>query len=273
MKTTIWEKAETVREPVGEWIFTPVEESGGPHHATGREPGGDEEPEGPPNCSIALIGDGTVACDFFPPANRPESHLLVRLRRAFPDQQFLVQNVAAPGESAGEALRSGRLEQVIAAVPQVHLAFVRYNIDENDPGGVRGHINSLQQLGEALRRQYPGITAIFETGIWVHHPSHFTGDSHARLGPMYDQVRGWATEIGYPIVDVYSKMQAEAAKGNWDLRVRGLPSREQVVLDDSFDAFFGEEPVYFANIHPNSRCLGLIAEWEVAMIKQLARKV
>jgi hypothetical protein len=270
MTTTIWEKAQPVREPVGEWIFTP-EDGRAPHAATGNEPTGDEEPAGPPNCSIALIGDGTVACEYFPPANRPESHLLVRLRRAFPDQQFLVQNVAAE-ESAAESLRTGRLDQVFAAVPQVHLAFVRYNIDENHTGGVRAHVNSLQQVGEALRRQYAGITVIFETGIWVHHPSHFTGDSSARLGPMYDQVRGWATEIGYPIVDVFSKMQAEASKGNWDLRVRGLPSREQVVLDDSFDQFFGDEPVYFANIHPNSRCLGLIAEWEVAMIKQLARK-
>jgi hypothetical protein len=45
-----------------------------------------------------------------------------------------------------------------------------------------------------------------------------------------------------------------------------------VVLDDSFDPFFGDEPLYFANVHPNSRCLALIAEWEVAMIRQLARK-
>jgi hypothetical protein len=270
MSTTFWDKAETVQEPVGEWIFTPEEDGQRPRYAMGDEAAG-EEPAEPSACSIALIGDGTVACDYFPPANRPENHLLVRLRHAFPDQQFLVRNVAA-AENAAESLRSGRLEQVFAAIPQIHLAFVRYNLDENDTAGSRSHINSLQQIGEALRRQYPGVTVIFETGIWVHHPSHFIGDSHARLGPMYDQVRGWATEIGYPIVDVFTKMQAEAARGSWDLRVRGVSSREEVVLDDSFDAFFGDEPLYFANIHPNSRCLGLIAEWEVAMVKQLARK-
>ena len=33
-----------------------------------------------------------------------------------------------------------------------------------------------------------------------------------------------------------------------------------------------KEPLFFANIHPNSRCLSLIADWEVAMLKLLARK-
>src|SRR5438876_933372 len=83
-----------------------------------------------------------------------------------------------------------------------------------------------------------GITVIVETGIWVHHPSHFVGDSHAHAAPLYDRVKAWAVETGYPVVDVYQKMQAEAAKGNWDLRVRGLPTPEQTVIDDTFDEFF-----------------------------------
>jgi hypothetical protein len=273
MTTTVWdwEKAAPVREPVGEWIFTPEGDQERNGRAQQEMPGREEiEPE---TCSVALLGDGTVACEYFPPANRPENHLLVRLRKAFPEQRFVVQNLGAPGETPGSLLRSRRLERIFASLPQLHLAFIRYNIDEEDADGVQGYIRSLKQLGDALREQYPGLTLIFETGIWVHHPAHCTGDSHARLGTLYDQVRGWATEVGYPVIDVYGKMQAEAAKGNWDLRVRGLPSREHVVLDDSFDAFFGEEPLYYANIHPNSRCLGLIADWEVTMLRQLARKI
>src|SRR4051812_40811169 len=217
MTTTIWEKAEPVQEPVGEWIFTAegeaFEADGAGSQREAEQPEAAAEPD---VCSIALFGDGTVTCDYFPPANRPENHLMVRLRKAFPEQRFLVQNLAAPGETAADLLRSGRLEQIRGAIPQIHLAFVRYNMDESDPGGARGQIGSLKLLGDALREQYPGITVIFETGIWVHHPAQFTGDSHARLGPIYDQVRGWATEVGYPIVDVFTKMQAEAAKGNWD---------------------------------------------------------
>jgi hypothetical protein len=272
MTTTIWEKAEPVQEPVGEWIFTPEGDTFADGAYSEREAAQPEEATEPEVCSVALLGDSTVTCDYFPPANRPENHLMVRLRKAFPEQRFVVWNLARAEETAAELLRSGRLEQIFSAFPKLHLGFVRYNIDEGDPAGVRGYIGCLKQLGDALREQYPGITVIFETGIWVHHPAHFTGDSHARLGPQYDQVRGWAAEIGYPVVDVYAKMQAEAAKGNWDLRVRGLPIPDQTVVDDSFDQFFGEEPIYFANVHPNSRCLGLIAEWEVTMIRQLARK-
>ncbi len=51
-------------------------------------------------CCVALIGDCTMACTYFPPANRPENHLAVRLRRAFPGRPFVVHNLAADGESA-----------------------------------------------------------------------------------------------------------------------------------------------------------------------------
>jgi hypothetical protein len=228
--------------------------------------------EAPASASIALMGDSTVACHYLPPANRPENHLLVRLRREFPDRRFVVQNVAGEGESPAADLRSGRLERLFAAVPQMHLAFLRYNIRDTEPEGFQEHLDGLQTCCGALRQRYPGITVIIETGIWVHHPSHYVGDSHAHAAPRYDQVKAWAVEAGYPVVDIYQKMQAEAAKGNWDLRVRGLPTPEQTVVDDTFDAFFGEEPLFFANLHPNSRCLALIADWEVGMLKLLARK-
>src|SRR4051812_10156845 len=95
-------------------------------------PPGEEIPgEGMPNTgSIALLGDSTVACQYLPPANRPENHLLVRLRRAFPERRFEVQNLAGEGESPAGDLRSGRLERIFAAVPQMHLAFLRYNLRE-----------------------------------------------------------------------------------------------------------------------------------------------
>jgi hypothetical protein len=272
-KTVTVQEPVTVREPVGEWIFDPKDDSANSARWVG---GPENEPERPveePNvCSIALLGDGTVSCEYFPPANRPENHLMVRLSRAFPEQRFVVRNLATPGETPGSFLGSGKLEKIKELLPQLHLVFVRYNLDEADPRGVKGCIEDLAALGEALRRQYPGVTMILETGIWVHNTAPFGGDSYARLAPLYDQVRGWAMEVGYPIVDIYTKMQTEANKGSKDLRVRGLPTWEQTVLDDSFDEFFGDEPVYFANIHPNSRCLGLIAEWEVTMIKNLARK-
>jgi hypothetical protein len=56
---------------------------------------------------------------------------------------------------------------------------------------------------------------------------------------------------------------------NRDLRVQGLPVPEQTVVDDSLDAYFGDDPACFTNIHPNSTCMGLIAGWEVTLLKKL----
>src|SRR4051812_39441538 len=80
--------------------------------------------------AIALLGDSTVACRYLPPANRPENHLLVRLRRAFPERGFEVQNLAGDSDGPAAELRSGRLERLFAAVPSIHLAFLRFNLGD-----------------------------------------------------------------------------------------------------------------------------------------------
>ena len=48
------------------------------------------------------------------------------------------------------------------------------------------------------------------------------------------------------------------------LRCRHLPGIR--FEERSGDAFFGQDPAFFTNIHPNSRCLALIAEWETAAL-------
>jgi len=94
-------------------------------------------------------------------------------------------------------------------------------------------------------------------------------DRNARLEPLYDAMREMARSEGYYVVDIFTNMQIETARGNWDLRMRGLPDPEHTILDDSFDKFFGGDPAFFTNIHPNSRCIGLIADWEVAKLREL----
>ena len=81
-------------------------------------------------------------------------------------------------------------------------------------------------------------------------------------------MRSMAEAEGYPLVDIFIRMRLETEKGNWDLRVRGLPDPEHTIVDDSFDAFFAHDPAFFTNIHPNSRCMGLIADWEVEKVKE-----
>jgi hypothetical protein len=113
------------------------------------------------------------------------------------------------------------------------------------------------------------VAIIIETGIWVDHPEHYIWDRNSRLAPLYRAMKRFAADQDYPVVDVFRNMEIETIRGNWDLRVRGLPDPEHTIIDDSFDEFFGDDPAFFTNVHPNSRCLGLIADWEIAKLKEL----
>jgi hypothetical protein len=222
-----------------------------------------QEPPFETSCCIALFGDCTVDVDF-PPAMRPENHLAVRLRRAFPGQPFIIRNLADSGGTAG-TFDETRLDDL----PRLDIAFIRYGVNDRKRDGISGCIANLKALCELIERRYAGVTIIIETGIWVDHPEHYIWDRNSRLAPLYQAMKRFAAERGHPVVDIFRKTEIETARGNWDLRIRGLPDREHTIIDDSFDQFFGDDPAFFTNIHPNSHCLGLIAEWEVAKLKEL----
>jgi acyl-CoA thioesterase-1 len=220
------------------------------------------------SCCIALFGDCTVDVDF-PPAMRPENHLAVRLRRAFPGQPFLIRNLAESGGTAGDLIASGRMEAALATLARLDVAFVRYGVNDRKRDGIPACIANLEALCGRVVQKSVSAAIIVETGIWVDYPTHYLFDRNARLGPLYQAMRELAAEKGYPMVDVYAKMEMETRRGNWDLRVRGLPDREHTIHDDSFDQFFADDPAFFTNIHPNSRCLGMIADWEVEKLRAL----
>jgi acyl-CoA thioesterase-1 len=94
-------------------------------------------------------------------------------------------------------------------------------------------------------------------------------DRNAKLAPLYDAIRRMAESEGHPLLDIFAKTRAETERGNWDLRVRGLPDREHTIVDDAFDRFYGDDPAFYTNIHPNSNGMGLIADWQVAKLREL----
>lgn len=227
------------------------------------------EPRPEEACCIALVGDCTVSCLRWPPANRPESHLAVRLRRAFPVQPFVIRNISDEGGSAGSFLASGKLDGLFDALPRLHIVFVRFGVNDRKRDGVPGCIANLQELCRRLASHYQGIAVVVETGMWVDYPGHYMWDRNSKLAPLYDAMRSMAESESYPIIDIFANMREETQKGNWDLRVRGLPDPDHTIVDDSFDKFFADDPAFFSNIHPNSKCLGLIADWEVDKLKDL----
>ena len=219
-------------------------------------------------CSIALIGDCTVACTYFPPANRPQNHLAVRLRRAFPNQPFVIRNLAQDGESADDFLKPQRFDKAFADISRLDIAFIRYGINDRKRHGISGCIANLQIVCEAVRQRFPGVTLFIETGIWVDYPTHYLWDRNASLGPLYEAMRTWAQEADYPVVDIYARTvrpKPNAATGTCgcaacqyqNIRLWMTPSM----------TFFGDDAAFFTNIHPNSRCMGLIAEWEIEQIR------
>lgn len=234
-------------------------------------PYSDEARAAAPNPSIAftiaLIGDCTVACDYFPPSNRPENHLSVRMRRAFPTLPPRIVNLARNGETADGFLRPERWDAAFAGVARIDAAFIRYGINDRKRHGVDACVGHLSALCGALQKRYQGSKLFLETGIWVDYPRHYLWDRNAALAPLYQAIVALARTEGHGVVDIFARTKAEICRGNWDLRVRGLPAPEHTIVDDAFDRFFGDDPAFFTNIHPNSRCLGLIAEWEVEALQ------
>jgi len=218
---------------------------------------------------IALIGDCTVCCDYLPPANRPESHLAVRLRRAFPGQPFVIRNRSDNGGTARGFLEMGGVDGLFAAMPRLHVAFLRFGVNDRKRDGVAACVRYLALLCERLRGRYPQLAIVIETGLWVDYPDHYMWDRNARLALLYDAMRSMSREAGCELLDIFDMTRAEVERGNWDLRVRGLPDPKHTIVDGSFDGFFGDDPAFFTNIHPNSRCLGLIAEWRVEKLVEL----
>lgn len=220
-------------------------------------------------CCIALLGGCTVSCDQWPPAMRPENQLAVRVRRAFPDQPFVIRNFGEAGVTAGGFVNSGRLDRLRGELPRLRVAFLRFGIADRKHEGISKTIENLGRLCDRFEEAYEGVRIIIETDMWVDYPEHYLWDRNPRLTPLYEEMRRFAGERGYPIIDIFTQMAEETRNGNWDLRVRGFPDPEHTILDDSLDEFFGDDPAFFTNIHPNARCLALIAEWEAAMLREL----
>jgi acyl-CoA thioesterase-1 len=197
-------------------------------------------------------------------------NLAIRLHRAFPGQAFVIRNFGDAGETAGEFLSRGRVEIIREALPHLDVVFLRYGIADRKREGIPKTVENVTRLCRRLKEVFPSVAIIIETDMWVDYPKHYLWDRNPHLAPLYDRLRHMATSEGYALVDIFANVEAETRQGNWDLRIRAVPVEGmRGIQDDSFDDLFGDDPAFFTNVHPNARCLGLIAEWEVAKLKEL----
>ena len=238
---------------------------------------GPESPQAT-SCCVAYLGGCTVAGGAWDGARVGQSrelayesqfHLAVQLRRRFPGQPFVIRNFAEDGVTASQFLDRGRLEAMREVLPRVDVAFLRYGIADRKHEGIPKTIHSIESLCARLAATFQGITLVLETDMWVDYPAHYLWDRNPRLAPLYEELRQLAAAKRYPLVDIYSKVEAETASGNWDLRKRATLGPDHVINDASLDSVFGDDPTFFTEVHPNSHCLRLIAEWEVEELEEL----
>jgi len=238
--------------------------------------GPEPSPEG--SCCIAYLGGCTLSGGGLAGVGitrgdeicLTQFNLAILLRRAFPGQPFVIRNFGEGGVTAGQFLARGGVETLREVLPHLHIAFLRYGIADRKHEGVGKTVENVAALCTRLKDVFPGVTIAIETDVWVDYPEHYLFDRNPRLAPLYGELRELAASEGYAVVDIFAHMEAETQQGNWDLRIRAVPVQGmRGIPDSSFDALFGDDPAFFTDIHPNPRCLALIAEWEVAKIREL----
>jgi len=157
-------------------------------------------------------------------------------------------------------------------MPRIDVAFIRYGITDRKEYGAERFVELLGQLCSKLEQDFPGIQPVIETGMHVDYPRHYPFDRNAKLSPLYEKARRFAAERGYPVADIYSELKRRTAGGDWDWRIRGLgigtPSSPH---DDSQDHLHKGDPDWFFNIHPNRRCIRLVAGMEADVLTDLGR--
>ncbi len=211
---------------------------------------------------IGLMRDGELCLTQF--------NLAIRLRRGFPGQPFVIRNFGEAGVTAGQFLSRGYVEKIRDILPHLDIAFLRFGIADRKREGIEKTVENVRRLCRRLKEVFAGVTIIIETDMWVDYPQHYLFDRNPHLAPLYDKLRDLAASEGHRVVDIFAKMENETREGNWDLRCRIVPVEGIAQIpDDSLDRLFGDDPAFFTDIHPNPRCLGLIAQWEVVALREL----
>jgi len=217
---------------------------------------------------LLQIGDCTLATSYMPEQHRNERLLAAKLRELYPDDQITVTNEGLDGEHVLGFLK--RYERTLRRVPRPDYVLIRFGVNDRRAYGMDGFREQLGLLCARLRKDFPAVRILLETGIFVDYPAHYEFDRNAILQPMYDVIRETGRQGNFPVVDVYRRMERETAAGNWDLRVRGygVVDDEIPVLGAGQDHLHLGDVRWWTNIHPNPRGIAVIADEEAAVLKQ-----
>lgn len=220
---------------------------------------------------VALFGGSSVATTYLPEESKHHAVLEKELAKAYPGQAIKVSNFADNGEFIARYLLRGTYEKHRESVPGIDVAIIRFganDIKRMDGAEYRGQ---LEKFIELLKKDFPRIQIILETGMYVDYPAHYSSDRNKKLNPAWQVSRDIAAKDGYPLVDYYETVKVETAAGNWDVRVRtkrkDKPAGERFILDASQDAGKENDPKWFTDIHPNPKGVQMAVREEVKTLK------
>jgi lysophospholipase L1-like esterase len=194
---------------------------------------------------VAHFGDSTSACSYLKPEERVDAVLNKLLAARYPKQKVVNLNLARDGEFIRQLLDGGLTlgketvkpryaEKILPKVKKMDIAILRYGQNDwkleqrkdlaPDGYGTEAFRKDYERLIATLRKDYPGVQIVLETGTC------FGDDSWTdKLSRRYwDAVRALAAEGKLPLADNHKRWQDELAKEKRPLRNDGHPTLEGV---------------------------------------------
>lgn len=212
---------------------------------------------------IVLFGGSSVLTSYLPEEAKHHVVLQALLHDAYPDQAMEIKNWADNGEFIARYLLRGTYEKHRVVQPGIDVAIIRFGTNDQKRMDVAEYHRQMEKFLALLRRDFPGIQIVLETGVYVDFPAHYRFDRNQVLSPYWEVSRQIASQEGLPLVDYFEVGRKETERGNWDLRVR-----KGLVPDASQDAGKEGDPDWFSDIHPNPLGVKLAAQEEVRVLKR-----
>ena len=239
---------------------------------------------------ILLLGDSTTIGSVCRQTNPEGPHLedVIRLLLAT-DKTLPPVNVINQGRDGEylQRLMDQRYDKEISKLPGVDYIFIRYGLNDQ---GRRENFEAnfpkdFHDLLARLRTDFPKATLIPTTII-----PYLAPEADARINKLIRQV---AEEEKLELFDVYTRYQAELARGANMLNYRRFPlakipeahrdwvkpfvrGESVVVMDNTLDAHFSELSGWFGDRHPNPAGYHVIgdetAKYLAGKIKKVAQK-
>jgi lysophospholipase L1-like esterase len=242
--------------------------------------------------TVLLLGDSILDCHEG--NQRVEAVMRHLLEQRTSNAQWTIHNEAYGGEYIGPQEGSpkgvsepllttqttGRYFEIVKRHPKVDVVFVNYAANDSKVYPPLTFRSKLEVLGSLLEKTYPGAILIFSTSMYCDpkHAAPYQIDEfkvpgfkrgslrNQYLEPYNQEIRGFAAAHGHRLADIYRRIAAETAKGNWDLRLRADEG------DPKDDPKHEGDIHWFDNIHPNDKGTEVIADLYVRTLTRPPRE-